>query len=595
MANENVLRSYLISLGYAIDEDGYRKFKANLQDTSKKMQELGLAAIAAATELTASVIKISSNLERLYFASQRTGATAKNIQALEFGAKQIGVSAEEATGALESMAAALRTSPGLVGYLKALNINPNQDGVQLLLDLVDRLRHMPRGTYYQQAAIASMFGIDEKTLFMLEKNFDELKKQMEINKKVNPIDDTKIKKFHEFMERVRELTNRLEILANIVAARFVPILDATLPYLTAFIDKLIALDAATGGWSSILVGLAAALTSVYGAAKALQILGGFLGIGSAAEGAGVLATVKGLVIWLTTLGSAAIVSGITAIWLTTRRWHDELAGIQDIYHNILEYIKSPVGTIKKMFSEEEYDPELRRKGITQHDSPEQRAIRHLVHTLFPSISENLPGQATTPAPPVTGSVSQLLDFYSKKFGLDPGLVRALVHQESRGNQNAISKKGAIGIMQLMPETAKQLKVDPFNLQGNIEGGTHMLADLMRLYKGNESLALAAYNAGTKAVDKYHGVPPFAETQDYVKQILDYKLGHDPYNANLISNASNYRLSQRGAAAGSTVTINQDTKIDVTGTGDPRAVGDQVLKGQRSVNADIVRNVGGNHR
>jgi hypothetical protein len=570
MANESVLRSYLISLGYAIDEDGYKKFRANLQDTSKKMQELGLVAIAAATELTASVLKIASNLERLYFASQRTGATAKNIQALEFGAQQIGVSADEARGALESMAAALRTSPGLIGYLRALNINPNQDGVNLLITLVDRLRRMP---FYQAASIASMFGIDEKTLFMMEKNFDELKKQMEESRRVNPIDDEKIKKFHEFMERVRDVTNKLEILANVVATRFVPILNTMLPYISAFLDKLIALDAATGGWSSVLIGLATALGSVLGAATALRALGGFLGLGGTAEGAGVLAMVRGIAVWLTTIGSAAAVAGITAVWLTTKRWHEELAGIQIIYHNLGDYLKHPVNTIKTMFSE------------NGQDSPEQKAIRHLVHTLFPSISENLPGQAATTAPPVTGGYGVPLH--------NPGNLRHWpgVPEVNRG--------GKLGSFANFATDQEGLNAMAQNLLTYSRHGLNTLNSIISTWAPSSENNTAAYIAdiskkmGVGAGSTLDLTNPGTLTE-LMKDMIHHEQGRDPYNSKLISDAATYRLSQ-GQAGGSTVTINQDTKIDIDGSGDPKSVGDQVLRGQRSVNADIVRNVGGNHR
>lgn len=121
------------------------------------------------------------------------------------------------------------------------------------------------------------------------------------------------------------------------------------------------------------------------------------------------------------------------------------------------------------------------------------------------------------------SKSQILNVVSqisKKHGVDEKLVQALIKQESGFNPKAKSKSGAIGLMQLMPATAKNLGVkDPYNTVQNVEGGVKYLKSMLNKYNGNVILALAAYNAGPGAVDKYSGVPPYQETQNYVKNIL----------------------------------------------------------------------------
>lgn len=108
---------------------------------------------------------------------------------------------------------------------------------------------------------------------------------------------------------------------------------------------------------------------------------------------------------------------------------------------------------------------------------------------------------------------------SAKYEVDPDLVRAVMRVESGGNPEAISSAGAIGLMQLMPKTAKGLGVDPRDPIRNLEGGIKYLAQLSDKYDGDYVKTLAAYNAGSGRVDSYNGVPPFPETQRYVKNVL----------------------------------------------------------------------------
>lgn len=106
------------------------------------------------------------------------------------------------------------------------------------------------------------------------------------------------------------------------------------------------------------------------------------------------------------------------------------------------------------------------------------------------------------------------------YNIDPYLVLAVIHQESGGNSKAVSSAGAEGLMQLMPQTAADLGVsNAFNPQQNIKGGIAYLAYLLKLFKGNVAWALAGYNAGPGAVEYYHGIPPYPETQNYVKDVM----------------------------------------------------------------------------
>jgi soluble lytic murein transglycosylase-like protein len=123
----------------------------------------------------------------------------------------------------------------------------------------------------------------------------------------------------------------------------------------------------------------------------------------------------------------------------------------------------------------------------------------------------------------------LIDRYATEYRVDKSLVKAVIHAESGYNPNAVSRKGAQGLMQLMPKTAEHLKVaDSLDPAQNIKGGVRYLRFLLDTCKGDETMALAAYNAGLSRVAQYNGVPPFSETRNYVEKVLTYRRNYKGY-------------------------------------------------------------------
>jgi soluble lytic murein transglycosylase-like protein len=130
--------------------------------------------------------------------------------------------------------------------------------------------------------------------------------------------------------------------------------------------------------------------------------------------------------------------------------------------------------------------------------------------------------ASTPAGGATGGsqYDQLIEQSAARYGLDPAILHGLIQQESGFDPNATSSAGAVGLAQLMPGTASSLGVtNPSDPVQSIEGGARYLSQMMSQFGGNVADALAAYNAGAGAVQRYGGVPPYAETQDYVAKVM----------------------------------------------------------------------------
>ncbi|WP_279220983.1 lytic transglycosylase domain-containing protein [Desulfofundulus salinus] len=155
-------------------------------------------------------------------------------------------------------------------------------------------------------------------------------------------------------------------------------------------------------------------------------------------------------------------------------------------------------------------------GVSQVDPPKVNT-RETRLSYFPELSRGI-----TIRPIITRlaeDVHNLIEWAAQKVGLSSSLLRAVARAESGGNHRAVSPSGAVGIMQLMPSTARALGVNPYDPRENVLGGAMYLKRQLDRYQGNLPLALAAYNAGPGAVDRYGGVPPYRETRNYVATVM----------------------------------------------------------------------------
>jgi Transglycosylase SLT domain len=161
----------------------------------------------------------------------------------------------------------------------------------------------------------------------------------------------------------------------------------------------------------------------------------------------------------------------------------------------------------------------RTTTVVRADTYSGRLIRSTVvaSRVVPEKVVSTAPPAANPDPSVT--VNELVASIARRHDVEPSLVDSVIRVESNYNPNAVSSAGAMGLMQLIPSTARRFGVNnTFHPEQNIEGGVRYLKYLMQLYNGDERLALAAYNAGEGAVAKYKGIPPYPETQNYVYQV-----------------------------------------------------------------------------
>lgn len=235
--NEEVIKSFLVSIGYQTDEASFRKFKLSLESITKSVFAVGTAIAATSTAIVAGVKIVSGEMERLYYASQRTGETVGNIMALRYAATQVGISADQAQSSLDAFQRTLRLNPGANGLLSALGVTG--DGPLAKWEsFIDKTSKMEP---YIGAQYASQFGTDPDTLLALQKGQKErLAAEDEYQKKlaragVNP--DRAAVAGKNFDNSLRSLLSDLNIFAVLLQEHLAPVLTTIAEQFGKWADK----------------------------------------------------------------------------------------------------------------------------------------------------------------------------------------------------------------------------------------------------------------------------------------------------------------------------------------------------------------------
>ncbi|QIX17225.1 mannosyl-glycoprotein endo-beta-N-acetylglucosamidase [Burkholderia multivorans] len=358
MADSVVIREFLVALGFRVDEKGLKNFKEGVEGTTKGVKQLIATVSGAALTVSAGVAAFASKLERLYFVSQRTGASAANLRGFEFAARNMGVSAEAATGTIENLARFLRNNPAGEGYLATLGVqtrNANgelRDTVDIMSDLGKALASKPT---WLASQYGNILGIDENLMLAMRNgDFERLLKQYREMSQTTGLDKA-ADDSHKFMTQLRGLGTTFENLGirvegamlqkigpqlerfqrwmdehgDEIANRITDIADAVVraavamgPALAWLADKFVELDRGTDGWSTKILLLGVALKAL----GVFRIAGGILKMAGALRAAG--AAGGGLLSVLGSLATAvAAVGAAFAGWKIGDALRDKVDGL----------------------------------------------------------------------------------------------------------------------------------------------------------------------------------------------------------------------------------------------------------------------------
>ena len=235
-----VLREYLLSLGFKVDATEKRKFDKGLETTGKFAVSAGGALVGVATAAVAMVTVFSNQMEKLYYASRRSNSTVANLQAMDFGARNIGLSGDQMRSSIESMARALRTSPGLVGVLKSFGVKvEGRDMSDVAMDAVRAFRQMP---FYVGSRFANMFGMDGDTFLMLSQGLEQLdeaagkRRKMAADAGVDA--DAAAAAAVRYQNIIRSTTEKVGLLKDALSIALLPTMEALAVQADAVLTKI---------------------------------------------------------------------------------------------------------------------------------------------------------------------------------------------------------------------------------------------------------------------------------------------------------------------------------------------------------------------
>ncbi|WP_159876859.1 phage tail tip lysozyme [Aquitalea denitrificans] len=554
MADENILKEFLVSLGFKVDPASESRFKDSVKSATDSMKEFSVAVAAAATETLIGINRMADNLGALHFQSQRVGASANNIKALQYAFQQVGGTAEDASSALETLATKFRESPGWEQKLNDMGIATRDstgkalDNAETLLALGKKLAAMKD---YEALAQGQKMGLSDRQVLALKSG--ELQKyyqeQIDLQEKTGSSWDKasdKAKAYDQEMNRLKATFSTFVASASgDLDEQLIPILKLTNEELTEFADWFHSLPEESQQTIKTIAEVSAGLALIVTNLKLIAAAKGVLGALGGAGGSGGAAAKGGIGL----LGKAG--------WVGAAGWSGWEAG-SEIYKNMSDQAKDAVGgtvaTILAKFGNED-------------------AQKALDINTGGGASSSVPIKRSKPAAPAGNmDVKSMAMAFFQKAGWTKeqasGLVANLM-AESKLNPGAVGDSGtAFGIAQWHPDRQANFAkwsgkdIRQSTLQDQLAFVVHELT------KGSEwragkmlRFADSAQRAG-EIVSRYYERPGLTEE------------------------IRAREAASRGAAAAQ---IHQTTNITVNGTETPRETAQAVAGAQNDVNANLVRN------
>lgn len=557
--DDDILREFLVGLGFKVDEVGMKKFTDSVATVTKGVMAAGVAIAATATAIVAGVAVISNQMEKLYYASQRTGETVGNLMALRYAAGQIGLTADQAQGALEGFARTLRLNPGTNNLLTSLGVTGDGPAAKFESFIEQMKKQKP----YVAAAYAGLFGIDPDTLLMLENglsNLDAAQARYRAKLAAFHIDpDQAAAAGKDFDNSIRDLNSDVHLFWVLLQEHLAPVLRKIvdqfegweMSHADVIAGKIAtALEAVANwvaqiNWNEVGSDVDVFLTKAWAVAKVIgNIVGAFANLAS----------------WLTGTGGGST---------------DPKSG--------------PSGADPSVDSQQHPGETAFTAWIRRHVDKWSNDFNGTPDADVGNGSGNWDdaGQSSN------ASSGALFEKLERAFGLAPGTLDKVWGIESGRGKHMLSPAGAKGHFGFMDDTAKQYGVsDPNDLTQSATGAAKYLHDLMSKYGGDMMKALAAYNWGGGNLDK--------DIDGYLDKAGSWHQGHGADWANYLPKEtagyldkfSGTRLGANGGSGASPVNIAQTNTFHIDGSSDPQGTARAIGNEQSRVNGDLVRNFSG---
>lgn len=537
MADASTLKEFLVELGFRVDQPSFKKFDDYLLRATGGVGKIALGVVAAAAAVETFVVKSARAFDKLYWAAQRVGSSVEQIQGFELAIRSMGGGAEDARAALEGMAAAMRTNPGLSALVASLTGKSvaGRGGAEIMVDLARRFSQMP---YFVAARYASMLGIPEATLWQMTHNLPQFTSQMRTTQRLYGmagLDATAVSgRLHNFVLQWNKLEQSVGILATGIADSLLPATNNLTRGLQGAVEWLL----------KFRVGDTEFFKSVDWEAVGKEI-----------------EFVKGALVGL----GRAIVEGVD--WDSVKKVFLAVGqGLEFVYRNIdwravgkeLEFFKNALaGAVGGLVNFWQF-----LFGTGKEPPPH---------------SPDMPNQRT-------GYAAGKVGGQASGFGKFQGGLLELVRRLENSGDDAVSKAGAVGRYQIKPDTARmhgfkdatadKLKDPAYNTRVALK----ILSDLSRDYGGNLEKILVAYNAG----------PGWLNPTWLAKH--NRKLGDVP------TETMKYLQRERGLTGNAPGPVNFHVPINIKidGAKDPKAVAEEVAQATSRSIGDIVRNLRGNY-